>query len=490
MPIFAELAEIPEWQLLEFVEKQLKIYGHETNLERSVPDYRDGLKPVARRVLWAMNQLPKDQNIKSARIVGDTMGRYHPHADVGIYGALATMVNHSVPPVTGIGGWGTLIDSPAAMRYTNAKLSQFGKLFFGRHYIPITQCVPSFDGKDKEPVVLPALLPNLLFNGTQGIGVGMRTTIPGFTPSSVLRMLVRILEREKLTPLDFAKGLDFYSQYGGKVPKTKVNLKNIEALMGSTKGSVLWTVPLEVIREKKQIRIKEYGPKLNPIKLVEETLKPMSEVAQVYNESGLNYVIQARKDLNFNEFDKLVLKVQKAVDSRVSYEIYVTERNPDERDPDKYTTEFLTTSIPDLMMRWLKWRVNLEAQSLDYRISLVEKEIAYIKLMIFACSKLDIIFQCLKRKTDDHAEWLAKALKITLEQANMILDLKVRQLSKLDEEALKERLKDANERLKDLQRRRKKPSLEVKAFLNLCLDKFQAFSREAGTFQFQLTKAA
>ena len=154
------MAPVADKDLLSFVEHSMGIYGREVNLERSVPDFRDGLKPVVRRLLWAMHQLPGDGTYKSARLVGDTMGRFHPHGDSSLYGALVTAVNNPVPPFIGIGNWGTLVDPAAAHRYTNLKMSTYGRLFFGKNYTPITDFVPNFDRSDKEPLVLPALLPN------------------------------------------------------------------------------------------------------------------------------------------------------------------------------------------------------------------------------------------------------------------------------------------------------------------------------------------
>ena len=112
----AKLAAVNEEELLSFVERSMKTYGTEVNLERSVPDYRDGLKPVARRIMWATNQI-KDSKVKAARVVGDTMGRYHPHGDTSLYGAVVNMVTAPVNTMKGVGNWGTLVDPAAAMRY-------------------------------------------------------------------------------------------------------------------------------------------------------------------------------------------------------------------------------------------------------------------------------------------------------------------------------------------------------------------------------------
>ena len=194
------LAAIPEESLVAHVRASMTIYGQEVNLERAIPDFRDGLKPVVRRSLWALSQIGIDSRIKAARIVGDTLGKYHPHGDASCYSAVVNIVNSPVPTIEGEGNWGTLVDPPAAMRYTNASMSFYGKMFFGKNYRPVTELVHNFDRTHKEPLVLPALLPNLLFNGSQGIGLGLITSIPAFTPGSVLKMMVRILEKEDLSP--------------------------------------------------------------------------------------------------------------------------------------------------------------------------------------------------------------------------------------------------------------------------------------------------
>lgn len=480
-----KLAVVEDKDLLDFVEDSMRTYGVEVNLERSVPDFRDGFKPVARRLMWALHQIGGDRQIKAARLVGDAMGKFHPHGDSSLFGATVTMVNLPVPPVSGEGNWGTLVDPPASMRYVNARSSSYGKLFFGKHYLPVTSMVPSFDRGAKEPLVLPTLLPNLLFNGASGIGVGVTTNIPSFTPKSVLSMMVRILEGEDLSVMDYVNGLEFSHQYGGQVVKSKVNRKAIADFFNSTKGTVQWESPFVVDETKKNITLTRFAPGIRPVALLEERVKKMPEVKSAVSGKGLSYVITCRNDLNMNEFKLFVEKIKKMTTSKYSYEVYVTERLllPDQEA--KYKVNFLTCSIPDLMKKWLKWRCKLEAQSLDYQIHLTESEIKYLKLLIYASDHLDVIFKALK--TSDSAAYLVSHLKLNLDQANQILDLQVRKLSKLDQEKLKEKLKEVNARLATLKSKRKRPSLEVKAFLSRCATSFESYTQWAGTNQFALS---
>lgn len=479
------LAAVADKDLLSFVGASMRTYGTEVNLERSVPDFRDGLKPVVRRLLWAMHQLPGDGQHKSARLVGDTMGRFHPHGDSSLYGALVTQVNAPVTPFIGIGNWGTLVDPAAAHRYTNIKMSTYGRMFFGKHYTPVTDKVPNFDRSDKEPLVLPALLPNLLFNGTSGIGVGVTTRIPAFEPSTVLDCMIRLLNREEMTARDYAKTLKFYYQYGGVAKRDKAGMAAAAAFFDSTKGSMVWESPLTVDPIAKTIVIDKFAPDFDPVKVTETKIRPLPEVRSVVGGEGLSYVISARKDLNGTDFNKLVDKVKRLTTTKVSYEVYVTERLVvDTGDKIEYKVNFITCSIPELMHRWLKWRVKLEARSLDWRIQQTEGDIAYLKLLIYAADCLDIIFKGL-RQPEPNA-YLVKHMKITADQADQILDLKVRQLSKLDQDKLKGRLKEAQDHLKALIVKRKTPALEVKKFLEACREALIPYSEWVGTNQFAL----
>ena len=164
-------------------------YAMSVIIARALPDVRDGLKPVQRRILYAMDELglaPDKPHRKSARIVGDTMGKYHPHGDSSIYDALVHMSEDyslSIPLVDGHGNFGSIDgDSAAAMRYTEARLSKGAMTLLTGLDKGLVDFIPNFDESEKEPVVLPSMIPNLLINGTTGIAVGMATNIPPHNP--------------------------------------------------------------------------------------------------------------------------------------------------------------------------------------------------------------------------------------------------------------------------------------------------------------------
>lgn len=483
----ADFEPIDTQQLIPSVKDWLTQYGQEVNEERSIPDFRDGLKPVHRRSMWAMQQVVTSQNrlIKSARVVGDCLGRYHCHGDAAVYGAIVTLATASVPVIQGEGNWGTQVDSAASMRYTNCNLTELGKLNFHQHFLPCADLIPNFDGSTKEPLVLPALLPQLLFNGSSGIGVGVTTSIPSFEPASVLKTMIRLLSGEQLTADDYAKSLKFQEVYGGQPVKSKENAEAIRTFFESHKGYVDWNSEIEIDRDKKTITILAFAPGISPLNFLENKVKPRDEVQNVSaGDEGMSFVIRCKKALNYNDFDKFVAFLKKGLVCRNHYEVYVTERLLDEGSDEKYHVNFFAISIPDLIVRWLKWRCKLEAKSLDYRIDRTQGQIAFTELMILACDNLQVIMDALRR--DDTAEYISKKLKITLEQANTILDRKVRNLSKLDNNKLRLRVKELKTLLATLKKKRAKPSAEVKAFLESVVDQFKLTEKWLGTRQYRL----
>ena len=177
-------------------------YAMSVIVARALPDVRDGLKPVQRRILYAMKELglsPDKPHRKSARIVGDTMGKYHPHGDSSIYDALVHMTEDyslNAPLVDGHGNFGSIDgDGAAAMRYTEARLSKPGMMLLDNLDKGLVDFLPNFDDSEKEPAVLPATLPNLLINGTTGIAVGMATNIPPHNPTEVIDAVIAYMDR-------------------------------------------------------------------------------------------------------------------------------------------------------------------------------------------------------------------------------------------------------------------------------------------------------
>lgn len=470
--------------LRDFGKRNMVTYAIAVNLDRSVPDLYDGLKPVQRRILWAASQQSRNEFVKSARVVGDVLGKYHPHGDASVYGAMVTLTHMPTPTFQGRGNWGNMVDGPAAYRYTAARLSQYGHSFFLPDYIhrEVATFVPNYDDKDVEPVTLPAQLPNVIINGGDGIGVGITTGLPTFTPESVITMLERLLKGEKLASIDFAKGLKFAHKWGGKIVATKENKAAWLVMFRGSETSVKFESDMDIDRDHKKIVISDWPRGTNLQKFVDR-VRAMPECLRCYNSKGSSTLtIDCKPAYNYDQFDKFANRVQLATRKSCSFKINVTRRVAQTIDGvTSFDTKFEDYSVSKLIVTWLKMRIELELRSLAYRERKQNEAIAYSKLLIFAADKLDIIFKALKSKDPD--TFLVKALKLTPDQAKQILELKVRQLSKLDQDALKLKLKDQQKFLAQIQSWIKKPRSKVLldlAEVKAAIAKDQTFKDEKG----------
>lgn len=452
----------------DLAERCLRIYGEEVNLNRSVPDLRDGLKPVGRRILYALSTMPRKQLIKTARLSGEVIGKYHPHGSASVDGAVTTSVVSCTPPITGVGNWGSLIDPPGASRYTNVLMSEYGETFFHRNFTPQTVVVPNYDDKDTEPLFLPALLPNLLLNGAQGIGLGLTTSIPAFTPDSLLPVLAEIAEGNEPDVKSLSSRLTPYHQYGGEFKLSKENKLAMENLLTTTGGSLEWSSPIEVDEDRKKVSIRAFAPEVNPISLVEKRLKPMPEVASVHSGAGVSYTVSIRKDVNTNSFRKFVEKFTKLTSSKISYEFYVTLSKADSEG--KKSVKFYHMTLLQMMQTWVKYRISLEKKSLEWRLGEIVKRDTYLKLLLRACDALDIIFKALRSK--DPKEGIMKGMGLTDAEADIILNLKVKQLSKLDQEQIEAEREKLASQTSELKKLLKSPQTVVANFLREYSTKF------------------
>lgn len=460
----------------DFGTKAMGIYSDEVNLARAVPDLVDGLKPVQRRILYASYQMPNEM-VKTARLCGHVIGRYHPHGDIGVSGAIETIMHTNIPTMRGQGNWGSLIDKAAAMRYTQCKLSDYGQTFFDPNYIAkeVTMFVPNYDDTTVEPVCLPALMPNVLMNGGEGIGVGTTTTLPTFTPESLVEVMTRLLKGEKLNAEDFANTLVYSYRYGGRVVKSKENRQAWKELFTSSKAKLKFEAELHIDKDNKAIEISNWPEGLNPIKFILK-VRDFPEVDQATNHKGATgFRIEMRKDHNYAQFDKLVAKVQKAATVTRSFKINVTHRQASINDGIvSYETKYLSLSVPQLLIAWLKERIALEKRSLEYRITKQKEAIAYSKLMIWASDRIDALIKIIRGSMDPLAD-LMKKFKLEQHEAQAILDLQLKKLSKLDQKAIEKKLKDQQAHLKELDAWLAKPKAKVLADTKLV---FEAIERD------------
>lgn len=446
--------------LSDFGIRNISGYATEVNLDRAIPELYDGLKPVLRRVAWSMNSFKGGEITKSAKVVGHCIGTLHPHGDASVYGAMQTMVHHNVPLLEGVGNWGGLLDPAAAYRYTNAKLSKLGASVFESDYLAVTDMVPNYDDTTKEPVVLPVRLPLLVLNGADGIGVGITCSIPTFTVESVVEVLKQLFSGVKLEPKDYARILKPKQHWGGHLVNSAANKKAWLELMETGKAKVEFESTLVVDEAKKTITISEWPSGLSVDKFVQK-VRLFPECQRCYNSKGsTTFTIECKKTYNLTQFNTFVEKIQKLTRVATAYKLNVTHRVSETKDGvTRYKTEFLALSVSEFFLRWCRLRLQLEKRCLEYRIERQQALIKYSELLIFACNKLPVIFKSLKVK--DSAKYLVDNLQITLQEANQILDLKVRTLSKLDQDALKVKLKEQQTALKSLQNQYKRPKTKL-----------------------------
>ena len=304
----------------DIMQKSYIDYAMSVIVARALPDVRDGLKPVQRRVLYSMIELnngPDKPHRKSARIVGDTMGKYHPHGDSSIYGALVNMAQDwstRYPLVDGHGNFGSMDgDGAAAMRYTEARLSKISMELLADIGKNTVDFVPNFDDTEKEPVVLPSRYPNLLVNGTTGIAVGMATNIPPHNLREVVQAVVKIIdnrvEEDRDTTIDeilpIVKAPDFptgglilgtrgceeaYRTGRGKIRVRAVT--NIETLPNGKSQIIATELPYMVNKANLIIKIAEL------VKL--KKIDGITDIRDESNREGVRVVIELRKDANAN----------------------------------------------------------------------------------------------------------------------------------------------------------------------------------------------
>lgn len=430
--------------LLDVTKRSLEAYGKYVVEQRAVPDVRDGLKPVHRCILWAMYNLGLKHTAsfkKAARTVGEVIGKYHPHGDSPSYDAMVNLAgtrdeagkvwvtkNCAVPLIEGYGNWGDNIDSAASYRYTEARLSEFSCLYLlDPVYLAVTDYVPNFSEDDKVPVVLPAKLPVLLLNGSASIAFGVSAECPGFELKGVLHLVRLVLQGTKITDSLCVKHLKFNPTYGGECISSSGEM---QAFYQNGIGTMKFVPSMILDKAKKTITLTSACPGLTSQNSWEslterfDLSRLVQRVSDSTDKNGFKYEIVAARGADFEEFHKEVVDL---VTRKWSYDIGVTYREKD-------NVEFYRTTVPDIFHHWCEWRVELERKAIAHLLSLEDKKLARLKLMLLAVDSLTIIMESLRAK--DSTAYLVKKLKITEENANAILELKVRQLKSLERPVL------------------------------------------------------
>ncbi len=466
--------KIIKTNLISFANQNYESYGRATLEDRALPDYRDGLLPVTRRLLWSAHVLGVDSKskfVKSARVIGDVIGRYHPHGDSAAYSAMVTVTNEfngainnaCVGLFEGEGNWGSLTDTTnAAMRYTECRLSSFTDLvLFNKFYLPIMKKVPNFDSSTTEPVVLTALLPVVLINGSFGIAPAAQSSIPSVTGTSLLALLRSIYSGQEVTNKLLSKTLVLCTTYGGveksKADDGRTQLFSADSHRGSCTMVPEYTFDRDHSRliftkfaKSKFSTILEKGSTISGVQSIEDESSPNDRYGKIV------FTLTKQRD---QRLDKVVQAVATFMESRSSYRLNLTRRIITETGEAGATMRAM--SMVGIVKSWVNWRTSMEVAACSYWIKEDDKEIRRLNLLIQAVDLIDFIVALVKDKklkTNDevYAKYAAKA-KIEHEEARYVLGRPIISLRNMEKANLLAKRAEVEAHKKTLESRRAKP---------------------------------
>ena len=435
-------------------------YAMSVIASRALPDVRDGLKPVQRRVLYSMielNNTPDKPHRKSARIVGDTMGKYHPHGDSSIYGALVNMAqdwSFRYPLVDGHGNFGSVDgDGAAAMRYTEARLSKISMELISDINKDTVDFVPNFDETEKEPTVLPSRYPNLLVNGTTGIAVGMATNIPPHNLREGISAVVKIIdtrvEEDRKTEIDeilpLVKAPDFPT--GGVIIGTRAVEEAYRP--GRGKIRVRGVTSIETLPNgKNQIIITELPYMVNKARLIEKIAelhkdKKVDGITDLRDESdrdGMRVVIELRKDVNANIVLNTLYKHTQLQDTFGVIMLALVNNQP------------RVMNLLDMLVYYLKHQEDVVTRRTRFDLQKAEERDHILQGLLIALDNIDEVIQIMRssKTTQEAKDRLMERFGLTDVQAEAIANMRLRALTGLEREKIENEHAELVKRIAEL----------------------------------------
>ena len=434
-PARPRVASVERLPLSVFTEKAYLDYSMYVILDRALPHITDGLKPVQRRIVFAMSELglsAASKHKKSARTIGDVIGKYHPHGDSACYEAMVLMAqpfSYRYPLIDGQGNWGAPDDpkSFAAMRYTEARLTRFAQVLISELERGTVDWQPNFDGTLKEPRLFPARLPHVLLNGTTGIAVGMATDIPPHNLREVAAACIRLLELPNTTIPELCRhirGPDYPTE--AEIISPKAEIRQIyETGNGSIRARAKWE------RENGDIVITALPHQVSGSKVLEQ-------IAQQMNQKKLPMIEDLRDESDHEHATRLVIVPRSnrvdpvelmdhlftTTDLERTYRVNINMIGLGGR-PRVY-------NLKELLSEWLGFRTETVRRRLQYRLEHVKERLHILDGLLIAFLNLDEVIRIIRRE-DEPKPKLIKRFKLTDTQAEAILETRLRHLAKLEE---------------------------------------------------------
>ena len=452
--------KVHEVDLKETMEKSYIDYAMSVIATRALPDVRDGLKPVQRRVLYSMIELnngPDKPHRKCARIVGDTMCKYHPHGDSSIYGALVNMAQEwstRYPLVDGHGNFGSVDgDGAAAMRYTEARLSKISMEMLADINKNTVDFTPNFDETEKEPTVLPSRYPNLLVNGTTGIAVGMATNIPPHNlreiVSAVVKMIDNRIEEDRETTLEeilpIVKGPDF------PTGATILGTRGIEQAYRTGRGKIRVRAVTEIEtmeNGKSRILVSELPYMVNKARLIEKMAelvrdKRIDGITAITDESsreGMRINIELRRDVNANVILNQLFKHTQLQDTFGVIMLALVNNEP------------RVMGLIEMLHHYIVHQEEVVTRRTQYELNKAEERAHILQGLLIALDNIDEVIRIIRasKTTQIAKEGLMERFGLSEVQSQAIVDMRLRALTGLEREKLENEFKELMEKIKEL----------------------------------------
>ncbi len=437
----------PTRSVAEFTENAYLNYAMYVIMDRALPHVADGLKPVQRRIVYAMSELGLKNTAKpkkSARTIGDVIGKYHPHGDSACYEAMVLMsqpFSYRYPLISGQGNFGSPDDpkSFAAMRYTEAKLSAYANTLLNELGQGTVDWQDNFDGTLQEPVTLPARLPNILLNGTTGIAVGMATDIPPHNLSEVVKGCIALLKKPTMTEKELAK----YIPAPDLPTKAEIitSPEDLLQLYKTGRGSYKMRATYHIDDKEKNLVIIDALPyQISGNKIIEQianliNAKKLPWVTDIHDESDHQNACRIVLELRSNRVDiepmmsHLFASTDLESNYRVNLNMIGTNGKPQVK------------SLLTILTEWLSVRRDIVTRRLQYRLDKIEQRLHILAGLLIAYLHIDEVIRIIREEDDPKAELMTR-YDLTEIQANAILDIRLRQLARLEEIELKREQSD------------------------------------------------